>query len=127
MHLKATTYIRCFIDMSLYNNFNEEKKAHELWEKIDRMLENNNAVTRTGEEAETKVYRTRRSRGRGQSQGGGLLVSIGETEAFPKELPTHPKGQRGSLWCRTEKQFGEKRHVGNRDKRGRITAHHRGK
>ena len=30
MHLKTTAYIRCFIDMSLYNNFNEEKKAHEL-------------------------------------------------------------------------------------------------
>ena len=34
MHMKTTTYIRCFIDMSLYNNFNEESKAHELWEKI---------------------------------------------------------------------------------------------
>ena len=31
MHMKATAYIRCFIDMSLYNNFNEESKAHELW------------------------------------------------------------------------------------------------
>ena len=30
MHLKTTAYIRCFIDMSLYNNFNEENKAHEL-------------------------------------------------------------------------------------------------
>ena len=30
MHMKTTTYIRCFIDMSLYNNFNEESKAHEL-------------------------------------------------------------------------------------------------
>ena len=34
MHMKTTTYIRCFIDMSLYNNFNEENQAHELWEKI---------------------------------------------------------------------------------------------
>ena len=32
MYLKTTTYIRCFIDMSFYNNFNEENKAHELWE-----------------------------------------------------------------------------------------------
>ena len=29
MHMKTTTYIRCFIDMSLYNNFNEESQAHE--------------------------------------------------------------------------------------------------
>ena len=28
MHLKTTTYIRCFIN---FNNFNEENKAHELW------------------------------------------------------------------------------------------------
>ena len=46
MHLKTTTYIWCFIDMSLYNNFNEEKKAHELWEKIGIMLENKNIVNR---------------------------------------------------------------------------------
>ena len=46
MHLKTTTYIRCFIDISLYNNFNEENKAHELWEKIDIMLENKNVVNR---------------------------------------------------------------------------------
>ena len=32
--------------MSLYNNFNEEKKAHELWEKIGIMLENKNVVNR---------------------------------------------------------------------------------
>ena len=30
MHMNTTTYIRCFIDMSLYKNFNEESKAHEL-------------------------------------------------------------------------------------------------
>ena len=30
MHMKTTAYIRCFIDMSLYNNFNEESKAHVL-------------------------------------------------------------------------------------------------
>ena len=44
--MKTTTYIRCFIDMSLYNNFNEENKAHELWEKIGIMLENKNVVNR---------------------------------------------------------------------------------
>ena len=27
MHLKATSYIRCFIEMILYNNFNEENKT----------------------------------------------------------------------------------------------------
>ena len=37
MHLKTTTYIRCF---------NEENKGHELWEKIDIMLENKNVVNR---------------------------------------------------------------------------------
>ena len=44
MHLKMTAYIRCFINMSLYNKFNEEKKAHELWEKIDIRLENKNVL-----------------------------------------------------------------------------------
>ena len=29
-HLKTTAYIRCFTDISLHKNFNEEKKAHEL-------------------------------------------------------------------------------------------------
>ena len=43
MHMKTTTCIRCFIDMSLYNNFNEESKAHELWEKIGIMFQNKNA------------------------------------------------------------------------------------
>ena len=37
MQLKTTTYIRCFIDMSLYNNFNEETKADVLWKKIGVM------------------------------------------------------------------------------------------
>ena len=37
MHMKTTTYIRCFIHMSLYNNFNEESQAHELSEKIGIM------------------------------------------------------------------------------------------
>ena len=42
--MKTTTYIRCFIDMRLYNNFNEESKAHELCEKIDIMFQNKNAA-----------------------------------------------------------------------------------
>ena len=44
MHMKTTAYIRCFIDMSLYNNFNEESQAHELWEKIGIMFQNKNAA-----------------------------------------------------------------------------------
>ena len=46
MHLKTTTYIRCFIDMSLCNNFNEETKVIVLWKKIDVMFENNVVVNR---------------------------------------------------------------------------------
>ena len=46
MHLKATTYVRCFIDMSLYNNFGEEIEADVLWKKIGMMFENKNAVNR---------------------------------------------------------------------------------
>ena len=42
--MKTTAYIRCFIDMSLYNNFNEESQAHELWEKISIMFQNKNAA-----------------------------------------------------------------------------------
>ena len=44
MHMKTTAYIRCFIDMSLYNNFNEETKVDILWDKINIMLENKNVV-----------------------------------------------------------------------------------
>ena len=44
MHMKTMAYMWCFIDMSLYNNFNEESKAHELWEKIDIMFQNKNVV-----------------------------------------------------------------------------------
>ena len=46
MHMKATIYIRCFIDMSLCNNFNEETKVIVLWKKIDVMFENNVVVNR---------------------------------------------------------------------------------
>ena len=46
MHLKATTYVRCFIDMSLYNNFDEEKDADVLWKKIGVMFKNMNIVNR---------------------------------------------------------------------------------
>ena len=44
--MKTSAYILCFIDMSLYNNFNEEKKGHELWDNIGIMLENKNDVNR---------------------------------------------------------------------------------
>ena len=44
MHMKTTAYIRCFIDMSLYNNFNKESQAHELWEKIGIIFQNKNAA-----------------------------------------------------------------------------------
>ena len=46
MHLKTTTYIRCFIDMSLYNNFNKETDVEVLWKKIGFMFENKNVVNR---------------------------------------------------------------------------------
>ena len=42
--MKTTAYIRSFIDMSLYNNFNEESQGHELWEKIGIMFQNENAA-----------------------------------------------------------------------------------
>ena len=44
MHMKTTAYTWCFIDMSLYNNFNEESQAHELREKIGLMFQNKNAT-----------------------------------------------------------------------------------
>ena len=46
LHLKAAAYIRCFMDMSMYNNFNEENKADVLWEKIGIMFENKIVVNR---------------------------------------------------------------------------------
>ena len=46
LYMKATAYLRCFIDMPLYNNFNKENKPDELWEKIDIMLENKNVIHR---------------------------------------------------------------------------------
>ena len=44
MHLKAAAYIRCFIDMTIYNNFNEETSAEVLWKKIGFMFENKKAA-----------------------------------------------------------------------------------
>ena len=44
LHLNVATYIRCFINTSLYNNFNEENKADVLWEKIITMFEKKKAV-----------------------------------------------------------------------------------
>ena len=46
LHLKAVAYIKCFIDMGLYNNFDEETSADALWKKIGVMFENKNAVNR---------------------------------------------------------------------------------
>ena len=45
-HLKVAAYIRCFIHMSLYNNFNQEIDVDVLWKKIEFMFENKNAVNR---------------------------------------------------------------------------------
>ena len=42
MHLKTSAYIRCFIDMSLYNNFGDETRANELWRKIEGMFQTKN-------------------------------------------------------------------------------------
>ena len=47
MHLKATAYIRCFIDMSLYKNFGKETEADVLWKKIGVMFENKNALNKS--------------------------------------------------------------------------------
>ena len=46
MHLKTTTYIQYFIDMSLYNNCDDETKEDVLWNKIESMLETKNALNR---------------------------------------------------------------------------------
>ena len=46
MHVKSTSYIRCFIDMSLYNNFDEEASVGVLWKKIRVMVENKNVVNK---------------------------------------------------------------------------------
>ena len=56
LHMKETTYIRCFIDMGLYN-FNEETNANVLWMKIWVMFENKNAVNRVS--AFRKIVRLR--------------------------------------------------------------------
>ena len=46
MHLKVATYVRCFVDMRLYNNFNEETNAEVLWKKIGFMFKNKNIINR---------------------------------------------------------------------------------
>ena len=46
MHLKAVAYIRFFIDMILYNNFNKETKVDVIWKKIGFMFENKNTVNK---------------------------------------------------------------------------------
>ena len=45
-HIKTKTYIRCFINMSLYNNFGDETKSNELQRKIGSMFQNKNALNR---------------------------------------------------------------------------------
>ena len=37
---------KLFIEMSIYNNFNEEVEADVLWKKIGVMFENKNVVNR---------------------------------------------------------------------------------
>ena len=44
MHLKVVAYIRCFIDMILYNNLNEETNPEVLSKNINIMSENKNVV-----------------------------------------------------------------------------------
>ena len=46
LHLKATAYIRSFLDMSIYNNLGEEIEADVLWKKIGVMFENKNGVNK---------------------------------------------------------------------------------
>ena len=46
MHLNTSAYIRCFICMSLYNNFNKEIDFDVPWKKIRVMFENKNVVNR---------------------------------------------------------------------------------
>ena len=46
MHLEVGAYVRCFIDMSLYNNFDEETDVDVLWKKVDVMFEKKNVVNR---------------------------------------------------------------------------------
>ena len=45
-HASEGSCIHKFIDMSLYNNFNEEAEADVFWKKIGFMFENKNAVNR---------------------------------------------------------------------------------
>ena len=44
MDMKMMVYVRCLIDMSMYNNFNKENNVNEILGKIDMMLENKNIV-----------------------------------------------------------------------------------
>ena len=46
MHLKSTAYIKCFIDMSLYNKFNEKTEVDVLWKKFGFMFKNKNVVNK---------------------------------------------------------------------------------
>ena len=46
MHLKGAAYVRCFIDTSLYNNFNDELEADVFWKKIGTIFETKNDLYR---------------------------------------------------------------------------------
>ena len=46
MHLKGVAYVRCFIDTSLYNNFNDELEADVFWKKIGTIFETKNDLYR---------------------------------------------------------------------------------
>ena len=46
MHLKGVAYVRCFIDMSLYNKFNDELEADVFWKMLGTIFETKNALYR---------------------------------------------------------------------------------
>ena len=46
MHLKVVAYIRCFINMSLHNNFDNETQVDVLCKKIGSMFEKKNDLYR---------------------------------------------------------------------------------
>ncbi len=45
-HQKTTAYIRRFIDLSLYHNFEDETKADVLWKKIATMFKMKSALNK---------------------------------------------------------------------------------
>ena len=65
-------------------------------------------TTRTGEEAETKVLKTRKSRGRGRSQRGGLLVSIAGNRGTSKRTVDTSEGIKGEPTVPNRRRFRRK-------------------